>query len=174
MLRVSRKKLAFGLGVSAALGGAWHMALAREGDFRVRTGGDPVPARAVPPSVDGRSTSRKPGLQLAHAIMTRTLPEQGATAVEGLAKIEIWYDSAVRDNMLAFAVTDANGVRVDNRDAKVDPADQTHVTASVQPLAPGSYLIRYRAISVDSFLATGSWNLTVVAKPQSVGQLFER
>jgi methionine-rich copper-binding protein CopC len=174
MLRVIRKKLALGLGVSAALGGAWHMALAREGDFRVTTGGDPVLTRAVQPSVDGRSTSRKPGLQLAHAIMTRTLPEQGATAIEGLAKIEIWYDSAVRDNMLALAVTDANGVRVDNRDPKVDPADQTHVFASVQPLAPGSYTIRYRAISVDSFLATGVWNLTVVAKPQSVGQLIKQ
>lgn len=76
--------------------------------------------------------------------------------------------------MLALAVIDANGARVDNRDPKVDAADQTHVFASVQPLAPGSYTIRYRAISVDGFLASGSWNINVVAKAQSNAQLINQ
>ncbi|MBM3562236.1 MAG: copper resistance protein CopC [Alphaproteobacteria bacterium] len=126
-------------------------------------------------TIDRLSASRKKqGLKIAHAVMTRTVPEQGATAVEGLAKVEIWYDSAIRDNMLALAVIDANGVRVDNRDPKVDAADQTHVFASVQPLAQGSYTVRYRAISVDGFLASGSWNINVVAKPQSNAQLINQ
>jgi copper resistance protein C len=172
MLKMVRDALAFGFVAPALLGGPWHEAVAREGKFRVATLERPASARATElfTRVDRLTPSRKPGYEVAHAVMTRTAPAQGATAVEGLTKIEIWYDSAVRDNMLALAVVDANGVRVDNRDPKVDPADQTHVFASVQPLAPGSYTIRYRAISVDSFLATGVWSLTVVAKPQSVGQ----
>jgi len=172
MLKLWRNESVLGLGVAAAVGGAWQMALARERHLLLATGDHPAITRAASPPIDQPSATRKLRTKVAHAVMTRTVPEQGATAVEGLTKIEIWYDSAVRDNMLALAVVDANGVRVDNRDPKVDPADQTHVTASVQPLAPGSYIIRYRAISVDSFLATGSWNLTVVAKPQSVGQLI--
>lgn len=175
MLRICRRMLVLGLGAPAVVGGPWHMAIAHERDFRVAKVDAPVLARATDLSATDRlSASRKPGLKIAHAVMTRTVPEQGASAVEGLTKIEIWYDSAVRDNMLALAVVDANGVRVDNRDPKVNPADQTHVFVSVKPLSPGSYTVRYRAISVDSFLATGSWNLTVVAKPQSVGQLIKQ
>ena len=77
-------------------------------------------------------------------------------------------------NMTHGATLGAHAVQNAVSRAKVDPADQTHVFTSVQPLAPGSYTIRYRAISVDSFLASGSWTLTVVAKPQSVGQLINR
>lgn len=176
MLKTCCEAFAFGFAAPALLGGAWHAAIAREGEFRIATLERPALARATElyAPIERPSVSRKSGREVAHAVMTRTVPEQGATAVEGLAKIEIWYDSAIRDNMLALAVVDANGVRVDNRDPKVDPADQTHVFTSVQPLAPGSYTIRYRAISVDSFLASGSWTLTVVAKPQSVGQLINR
>ncbi|MFO1126646.1 MAG: copper resistance protein CopC [Methylocystis sp.] len=172
MLRVGWKAVAFGLGAPALVGSTWSIAVAREGDFGVATPDAPALARATDLfPIDRLSASRKPGLQIAHAVMTRTAPQQGATAVEGLTKVEIWYDSAVRDNMLAMAVIDASGTRVDNRDPKVDAADQTHVFASVQPLAPGSYTVRYRAISVDGFLASGSWNLTVVAK-RSVAQLI--
>lgn len=175
MLRIVRKILVLGLGAPALVGGAGHMALAREGDFLLAKADAPALARAMDLfTIDRLSASRKPGLKIAHAVMTRTAPEQGASAVEGLTKVEIWYDSAIRDNMLALAVVDANGARVDNRDPKVDAADQTHVFASVQPLAPGSYTIRYRAISVDGFLASGSWNINVVAKAQSNAQLINQ
>lgn len=102
--------------------------------------------------------------QIAHAVMTRTIPTHNGLAPEGLAKVEIWYDSAIRDNMLALAITTAAGDRVDMRDPKVDPTDQTHVFASVSALKPGKYLVRYRAISVDGFLASGSWSFEVQSK----------
>jgi methionine-rich copper-binding protein CopC len=121
-----------------------------------------IPSAAVPAPESRRQ-------QIAHAVMTRTVPTHNGLAPEGLAKVEIWYDSAIRDNMLALAVTNAAGDRVDMRDPKVDAADQTHVFASVIVLKPGKYTVRYRAISVDGFLASGSWSFEVESKLAGAG-----
>lgn len=122
---------------------------------------------AAPKSAAPLATTREPktrGPQLAHAIMARTRPEQGQAVPQGLEKVEIWYDSAVRENFVTLAVINAAGDRVDKRDVAIDPADQTHVTTSVPALGPGAYTVRYRAVSVDGFLASGSWAFEVQRK----------
>ncbi len=96
--------------------------------------------------------------------MVRTFPEQGQAVPEGLGKVEIWYDSAIRDNFVTLAVINAAGDRVDKRDVAIDPSDQTHVSTNVSALAPGTYTVRYRGISVDGFLASGSWAFEVRSK----------
>ena len=103
-------------------------------------------------------------LRVAHAVMARTRPEQGQAVPEGLQKVEIWYNSMVRDDFVTLAVLNAAGERIDKHDVTVDSADQTHVTTSVPALAPGAYTVRYRAISVDGFLASGSWAFQVQGK----------
>lgn len=62
-----------------------------------------IPSAAVP-----APESRRP--QVAHAVMTRTIPTYNGLAPEDLAKVEIWYDSSIRDNMLALAVTNTGEI----------------------------------------------------------------
>ena len=138
-------------------------------------GGLPIdgPFTATPDIKSGGSsrTSREPevrGLRVAHAVMARTRPEQGQAVPEGLQKVEIWYDSMVRDDFVTLAVLNAAGERIDKRDVTIDPADQTHVTTSVPALAPGAYTVRYRAISVDGFLANGTWAFEVQRKVATI------
>jgi len=98
---------------------------------------------------------------LAHAIVVRTSPEESGVAPETLGKVDVWYDAGIRNEFAALAVINADGDRVDNRDAAIDRADQSHVSASVGVLAPGTYTVRYRAMSADGHLVSGAWGFEV-------------
>lgn len=107
------------------------------------------------PKRDARS------LRLAHAIIVRTSPEQGAVAPEAVGKVDVWYNEGIRNDFVALAVIDQTGARVDKRDAAIDSADQSHVSTSVGPLAPGQYTVRYRAVSADGHIVSGAWGFEV-------------
>jgi methionine-rich copper-binding protein CopC len=105
-----------------------------------------------------------PALTLAHAIVVRTSPAQGAVASEDLGKVDVWYDAGIRDDFAALAVVSETGDRVDKRDAAIDSADPSHVSASVNVLAPGKYTVRYRAMSADGHIVSGKWGFEIRAQ----------
>lgn len=103
---------------------------------------------------------RKP-IILAHAIVVRTSPAQGGVAEGAISKVEVWYDAGIRDAFVALAVVSASGERVDKHDAAIDSADPAHVSVSVNQLSPGKYTARYRALSADGHMVSGSWEFEV-------------
>ncbi|MFY9656209.1 MAG: copper resistance CopC family protein [Methylocystis sp.] len=121
-------------------------------------------------SFQSRSASVAPPNQarrlqvLAHAIVVRTSPAQDGTTSENIGKVEVWYDAGIRDDFAALAVISAAGERVDKRDAAIDKADPSHVSVSVNVLAPGKYKARYRAMSADGHLVSGAWDFEVPPK----------
>ncbi|WP_246728787.1 copper resistance CopC family protein [Methylosinus sp. RM1] len=98
---------------------------------------------------------------LAHAIVVRTSPAQDGVAAGSIGKVDVWYDAGIRDAFAALAVISASGERVDKRDAAIDRADAAHVSVSVNPLGPGKYTVRYRALSADGHLVSGAWDFEV-------------
>jgi len=121
-------------------------------------------------SLESRSASPAPPnpahplRMLAHAIVVRTSPAQDGTASGNIGKVEVWYDAGIRDDFAALAVISAAGERVDKRDAAIDSADPSHVSVSVNVLAPGKYKARYRAMSADGHLVSGAWDFEVPPK----------
>ncbi len=119
-------------------------------------------AAAFPDMADAlRVLPRSPHLVLAHAIVVKTSPPQGGTAAGNIGKVDVWYDAGIRDSLAALAVVSAGGERVDKRDAAIDHADPAHVSVSVNPLTPGKYTVRYRALSADGHLVSGAWDFEV-------------
>lgn len=98
---------------------------------------------------------------LAHAIVVRTSPAQGGVAAGNIGKVEVWYDAGIRDAFVALAVVSASGERVDKRDAAIDSADAAHVSVGVNQLTPGKYTARYRALSADGHIVSGSWDFEI-------------
>lgn len=98
---------------------------------------------------------------LAHAIVVRTSPAQGGTAAGAIGKVEVWYDAGIRDAFVALAVVSAAGERVDKRDAAIDSSDPSHVSVGVNQLTPGKYTARYRALSADGHIVSGSWDFEI-------------
>jgi copper resistance protein C len=105
--------------------------------------------------------AHNPELFLAHAIVVRTSPPQDGTATGDIGKVDVWYDAGIRDSLAALAVVGEAGQRVDKRDAAIDSADPAHVSVSVNPLTPGKYTVRYRALSADGHLVSGAWAFEV-------------
>ena len=98
---------------------------------------------------------------LAHAIVVRRSPAEGGVAAGNIGKVDVWYDAGIRDSLAALAVVSEGGERVDKRDAAIDSADAAHVSVSVNPLNPGKYTVRYRALSADGHLVSGAWDFEV-------------
>lgn len=97
----------------------------------------------------------------AHATVLRTNPQKGATVTGPLSKVEVWYNAPISPSLAALSVTDAAGQRIDRHDAAIDPANGAHVDVHVNPPAPGEYTVRYRAISSDGHIVSGSYRFTV-------------
>jgi copper resistance protein C len=107
------------------------------------------------------SVAGTPVAAWAHAIIVRTSPAQSGVAVGEIGKVDVWYDAGIRDAFAALAVVSASGERVDKRDAAIDGSDPSHVSVSVNALAPGKYTVRYRALSADGHLVSGAWEFEV-------------
>ncbi|CAN3992623.1 copper resistance CopC family protein [Methylocystis bryophila] len=105
-------------------------------------------------------TSKSP-IALAHAIVVRRSPTEGGVAAGNIGRVDVCYDAGIRDSLAALAVVSEGGERVDKRDASIDSADPSHVSVSVNPLNPGKYTVRYRALSADGHLVSGAWDFEV-------------
>lgn len=108
-----------------------------------------------------RTGDDEPKIFLAHAIIVKTSPPQGGIAPGNIGKVDVWYDAGIRDSLAALAVVSAAGERIDKRDAAIDGADPAHVSVSVNPMAPGKYTVRYRALSADGHMVSGAWEFDV-------------
>ena len=103
----------------------------------------------------------EPKILLAHAIIVKTSPPQGGVAPGNIGKVDVWYDAGIRDSLAALAVVSASGERIDKRDAAIDSADPAHVSVGVNPMTPGKYTVRYRALSADGHMVSGAWEFDV-------------
>jgi methionine-rich copper-binding protein CopC len=110
---------------------------------------------------DWRTKQSKPEIILAHAIIVKTSPPQGGVTQGNIGKVDVWYDAGIRDSLAALAVVSAAGERIDKRDAAIDTADPAHVSVSVNPMIPGKYTVRYRALSADGHMVSGAWEFDV-------------
>ncbi|SJM94567.1 Copper resistance protein CopC [Crenothrix polyspora] len=99
----------------------------------------------------------------AHAILVKSQPAKDATLTEAPKQIDVWFNDKVGSEHKALAVIDSNGTRFDNKDVNQETFDQSHMFATVKPLPPGSYTVRYRVVSIDTHIVTGKFQFSVKA-----------
>ena len=58
-------------------------------------------------------------------------------------------------------VVDASGKTVDNGDSHVDSSDASVLTAGVPTLAPGTYRVQWRVVSVDTHVTEGDFTFEI-------------
>lgn len=100
----------------------------------------------------------------AHAILVKSQPAKDEEVTVAPKQIDLWFNDPVRSQYKALAVIDSEGKRVDKRDVEQSLTDGSHIYATVEDLAPGTYTIRYRVVSQDTHIVTGKFQFTV--KPQ--------
>ncbi|WP_434130161.1 copper resistance CopC family protein [Methylocaldum sp. GT1BB] len=100
----------------------------------------------------------------AHAILVKAVPDREAVVSEAPSEVLLTFNERVGDAFLAVAVIDAKGKRVDKHDARLDFTDRSRLRASVENLAPGRYMVRYRVLSADGHVVSGKYFFQLQAK----------
>lgn len=97
----------------------------------------------------------------AHAILVKADPDKESELAKPPMEVHLTFNDAVGDDYLALAVINAEGKRVDQHDVKLDFSDRSQLRATVLPLAPGRYTVRYRVLSADGHVVSGKYSFSI-------------
>ncbi len=104
----------------------------------------------------------------AHSKLERADPKPGSTVATPPKKVMVWFKITPGEELdpkkSTLSVTDSRGKRVDDGKGGVDLKDMDRRTlvAGLKSIGPGTYLVRWKAVSnVDGNVASGSFRFTV-------------
>ena len=97
----------------------------------------------------------------AHAFLDRAEPRVGATVHTPPAQVTLWFTERLEPAYSRVKVVDGSGRQVDNADGAVDATDRRVLRASLTTLAPGTYRVIWRVLSVDTHVTEGDFTFSV-------------
>jgi copper resistance protein C len=97
----------------------------------------------------------------AHAFLDHAAPRVGETVHGPPAEVKLWFTQDLEPAFSTLRVLDKDGKQVDRKDKEVDSSDHAVMRVSLPPLAPGTYKVEWRALSVDTHVTEGDFSFTV-------------
>jgi methionine-rich copper-binding protein CopC len=94
----------------------------------------------------------------AHAFLDHASPLVGSTVRNAPREVTLTFTQKLEPAFSSVQVTDGKGARVDAGKAQVSGST---MRIGLKPLPPGSYKVRWRALSVDTHSTEGSFSFTV-------------
>jgi methionine-rich copper-binding protein CopC len=104
-----------------------------------------------------------PTASLAHAVLVRSTPPARAALARPPERVHLWFNERLEPAYSRVSVWDGGGRQVDAGDGVVDAGEPTRLTIGLVPLAPGTYTVKFRVLSVDGHLVESQFPFTVRA-----------
>jgi hypothetical protein len=98
----------------------------------------------------------------AHAFLDHATPAVGSAVRASPAQVKLWFTQKLEPAFSSVRVLDHSGRQVDKGDSQVDRADATLLHVSLPPLAPGTYRVAWRVLSVDTHVTEGDFTFNVI------------
>lgn len=98
---------------------------------------------------------------LAHAHLDHSTPAAGASLTEAPNDVVLWFTEALEAKFSTVEVRDAKGVGVQVGPARGVRGNTAQLTVSLRPLAPGTYTVKWRVLSVDTHRSQGEFTFRV-------------
>src|SRR3712207_3922541 len=98
---------------------------------------------------------------LAHARLVQEKPADGATLAGSPDRVELRFSEPVDAEFSPLEVRDSEGERVDEDNARIDPADAGVLIADLEELSAGSYTVEWRVTSIDGHVVEGRYGFAV-------------
>jgi methionine-rich copper-binding protein CopC len=98
---------------------------------------------------------------LAHARLVQEEPAGGATLAESPDRVELTFSEPVDAEFSPLEVRNSEGERVDEDNARIDPADARVLIVDLEELSEGSYTVQWRVTSIDGHVVEGSYGFAV-------------
>ena len=102
-----------------------------------------------------------PLVAAAHAFLDHASPRVGSTVHGAPGEVRVWFTEELEPAFSTLRVLDKDGKQVDRRDKKIDPRERMQMSVSLPPLAPGTYRVQWRALSVDTHVTEGDFTFVV-------------
>jgi methionine-rich copper-binding protein CopC len=97
----------------------------------------------------------------AHTRLQRSVPAAESTVGSSPPRVTLWFSEQLEAAFSKVQVLNAQDKRVDKDDAAVNPDDGKQVDVSLPELAPGTYRVHWRVLSVDSHVNEGDFTFDV-------------
>ena len=97
----------------------------------------------------------------AHAHLDHAVPAVGSTAKPAPTEVVIFFSEALEPKFSSIEVRDAQGVAVQAGKATLTPGNTARLWVALKPLAPGTYKVIWRVLSVDTHRSQGDFTFTV-------------
>jgi len=94
----------------------------------------------------------------AHATLDHAEPRVGNTVTSAPREVKLWFTQKLEQAFSTIEVTDSSGQRVDSGKARVNGNE---IAVPVRALAPGTYRVNWRVLSVDTHSTDGNFTFTV-------------
>jgi methionine-rich copper-binding protein CopC len=98
----------------------------------------------------------------AHAFLDHATPAVGSAVRASPAQVKLWFTQQLEPAFSSVRVLDRSGKQVDKGDPQVDRADATLLHVSLPQLAPGTYRVAWRVLSVDTHVTEGDFTFDVI------------
>jgi methionine-rich copper-binding protein CopC len=107
------------------------------------------------------ATLGMPSLAWGHAQLAKSVPARRAVLSRPPVQAQLWFTERLESAFSRLSVWDRSGAQVDLRDAHVGPDDPRQLSVSLPALAPGTYVVKFRALSVDGHVVEGEFPFTI-------------
>ena len=101
------------------------------------------------------------GLALAHSGLQRAEPPVESTLKRPPKELKLYFSERLEPAYSKVRVEDGQGARVDRDDSRVDRSNPLLLRVTLPPLAPGTYTVIWRVLSVDSHITEGRFMFRV-------------
>jgi methionine-rich copper-binding protein CopC len=101
-----------------------------------------------------------PAAAQAHAMLDHASPRVGGTVASAPKELTLWFTEKLEPAFSTAEVRNAQGA-VQSGKARVDGSDRTELRVPLKTLAPGTYTVSWRVLSVDTHRTQGSFTFRV-------------
>lgn len=101
----------------------------------------------------------------AHSKLVRAVPAPGGTVKVPPKVVRAWFPEELDPKRSVLSVWDTKGRRVDDGKGGVDldDLDRASMVVRLRPIGPGTYMVKWRAVSADDQnAAQGSYTFTLI------------
>lgn len=102
-----------------------------------------------------------PARAFAHAQLDHASPVVGSTIKSAPKTVTLTFTEAVEPKFSSIEVQDAKGAAMQRGAAQGVAGNTAQLTVALKPLAAGTYMVKWRVLSVDTHRTQGSFSFTI-------------
>jgi methionine-rich copper-binding protein CopC len=97
----------------------------------------------------------------AHAFLDHASPAVGSLVPNAPSIVTLWFTQDLEPAFSDVTVTNEVGQRVDLGNSQIPPGSPAELQIGLKPLAPGTYLVSWHVVSVDTHPTEGTFTFEI-------------